>query len=276
MIASSPGSGSREPVEHLFRVGAGVLGDIRAFVTRLADEAGLAERERERLVLVAHEVSANAVEHSATESVRVRWENSGRDVWITVSDEGVFEVGGEVGDRGRGLRIVLGLADEVTIRPGRRGEHGTVVRLRVPVHAGRASGTADGATDGSANGSGPSRVLLVDGDRFSVRSLSSFLDAEGYPTVVAASARAGRDAAATRPRLAIVDLTTSNGLTVPLCEDLTLAGVPVLALSILAPPANLRTSRFLRKPVHPLEVLAVVRMLTEPSPTGVAPDVPHA
>ncbi|NJP95506.1 hypothetical protein HCN51_39765 [Nonomuraea sp. FMUSA5-5] len=259
-MALVPGSEASEPIEHLFTVSPGVLADIRAFVGRLAEEAGLADRERDRIVLVTHELSANAIEHGATDMISVRWEDTDQGVWITVSDQGVFEVGVTLGDRGRGLRIVLALADEVTIRPGRRGDQGTVVRLRMPVRA-----------------SGPAvlpRILLVDGDRFSGRSLSSFLDAEGYPTVVTGSAQAGRDESASPPRLAIVDLMTSNGLTVQLCADLTRAGVPVLAMSILPPPANLRSSRFLRKPVHPLEVLAAVRLLTEPS--GAASEVRRA
>ncbi|GIE93970.1 ATP-binding protein [Paractinoplanes rishiriensis] len=261
-----PGPGSSEPVEYLFPASPEALRDIRAFVTRLAQEAGFADRERERIVLVTHELSANAVEHSATDVVCVRWEDTDQGLWITVSDAGVFEVGGGVGDRGRGLRIVLGLADEVTIRPGRQGEHGTMVRLRVPVHAGRAR----------ADGPAQPRVLIVDGDRFAGRSLSSFLDAEGYSTVVTGSAEAGRAAAARLPQLAIVDLMTSHGLTVQLCEELTRAGVPVLAMSILPPPDDLRSGRFLRKPVHPLAVLAAVRLLTEPSATGVASEAPRA
>lgn len=47
-------------------------------------------------------------------------------------------------------------------------------------------------------------------------------------------------------------------------------------MSILPAPENLRSSGFLRKPVHPLEVLTVVRMLTEPSAAGAGSDVPHA
>ncbi|GAA4605705.1 anti-sigma regulatory factor (Ser/Thr protein kinase)/CheY-like chemotaxis protein [Actinoplanes octamycinicus] len=268
-MSLSPGFGSSEPTEYLFPASPDALYDIRVYVTRLAREAGFTDRERERIVLVTHELAANAVEHSATEVVCVRWEDTGQGVWITVSDDGVFEGGGGNGDRGRGLRIVLSLADEVTIRPGRRGGQGTAVRLRVPVSAGR---TAPAVSDPA-----PRRVLLVDGDRFAARSLSAFLEAEGFPTVVAAeSAEAGRAVAAEPPQLAIIDLMTSHGLTVQLCDDLTRTGVPVLAMSILAPPRDLRCSRFLRKPVHPLEVLAMVRQLTEPSAAGAAAEVPGA
>ncbi|GII05575.1 ATP-binding protein [Planobispora takensis] len=264
MMALLPGSGSSEPVEYLFPVSPEVLADIRAFVTRLAEEAGAADRERQRIVLVTHELSANALEHSATDAIYVRWEDTDQGVWITVCDQGVFEVGG-IDARGIGLRIVLALADEVTIRPGRREEKGTMVHLRMPVRARPAAGAA-----------APPALLLVDGDRFAGRSLSSFLEAEGYPTLVAGSAQAGHAASVSPPRLAIVDLMTSHGLTLQLCEDLTRAGVPVLAMSILAPPENLQASRFLRKPVHPLEVLAAVRLLTEPSATGAASGAPHA
>ena len=112
----------------------------------------------------------------------------------------------------------------------------------------------------------PSRVrlLVVDADRFSGRSLSSFLTAEGYEIALAASASAGREALADLPGLVIVDVMTSNGLAAGLCEEITRAGIPVLAMSVLPPPAALRSDRFVRKPVHPQEVLTVVQQLLAP------------
>ena len=104
-------------------------------------------------------------------------------------------------------------------------------------------------------------MLAVDADRFSGRSLSSFLTAEGYEVGLAASVPSGRETLADRPGLVIVDVMTSNGVAVGLCEEITRAGIPVLALSVLPPPAGLRSDRFMRKPAHPLEVLTVVRQL---------------
>jgi DNA-binding response OmpR family regulator len=148
---------------------------------------------------------------------------------------------------------VLALADEVTVRAGRRAERGTVVRI----HLGSRSPVSAAPVDAS----GRVRLLVVDGDRFSGRSLSSFLTAEGYEVALAASVQAGRDALTCPPDLAIVDVMTSNGLAAGLCEEIAGAGIPVLAMSVLPPAAALRSERFVRKPAHPLEVLAVVRQL---------------
>ncbi|GGQ73249.1 ATP-binding protein [Couchioplanes azureus] len=250
-MSSWPDPGSAEPVEHVFSASPATLRDIRSYVTRLGQAAGVTDGDLERIVLVANEVATNAVEHSGADAVTVRWEPTGHGVWITVVDDGVFALGvSATGHRGVGLRLVLGLADEVTVRAGRRGEHGTTVRLHMPVH--------------SAQVPGRPRLLVVDGDRFAGRSLSLFLQAEGYPTTLAASAQAGRAAPGGPPRLAIVDLTSSQGATTALCEELTRSRIPVLALSSLPPPATLPADRFLRKPVHPLEVLAAVRQLIEP------------
>ena len=144
------------------------------------------------------------------------------------------------------------LADEVTVRAGRRGERGTIVRFHV-----RSRSSVSAAP-------GRVRLLVVDADRFSGRSLSSFLTAEGYEVALAASASAGREALADPPGLAIVDVMTSNGSAAGLCEEITRAGIPVLATSVLPPPAALRSDRFVRKPVHPLEVLTVVQQLLAP------------
>ena len=72
------------------------------------------------------------------------------------------------------------LADEVTARAGRRGERGTVVRFHV-----RSRSRVSAAP-------GRVRLLVVDADRFSGRSLSSFLTGEGHEVALAASASAGR------------------------------------------------------------------------------------
>ena len=232
-----------------------MLREIRAFVARLATAAGIPDAELHQIVLATNEAATNAVEHSGSDVVRVGWEHGDQGVWITVADEGVFgAIGGGANDRGWGLKVVFMLADEVTVRAGRRGERGTIVRFHVrsrsPVSAAPVAGRV--------------RLLVVDADRFSGRSLSSFLTAEGYEVALAASASAGREALADPPGLVIVDVMTSNGLAAGLCEEITRAGIPVLATSVLPPPAALRSDRFMRKPAHPLEVLTVVQQLLAP------------
>jgi anti-sigma regulatory factor (Ser/Thr protein kinase)/CheY-like chemotaxis protein len=243
--------------EHEFPASPVMLREIRAFVARLATAAGIPDAELHWIVLVTNEAATNAIEHSGSDVVRVRWEHGDQGVWITVADEGVFgAVAGSANDRGWGLKVVLALADEVTVPAGRRGERGTTIRTHI--------GTRSPV--GAAPAGAPDRVrlLVVDGDRFSGRSLSSFLTAEGYQVALAASVPAGRDALADPPGLVIVDVLASNGLAAGLCEEITRAGIPVLAMSVLPPPAALRSDRFMRKPAHPLEVLALVQQLLAP------------
>ncbi|MEV6595761.1 ATP-binding protein [Actinoplanes sp. NPDC051346] len=268
-MSSWPGPGSAEPIEYVFPASPAMLGDIRARVTRLAHSAGIANTELERIVLVANEMAANAIEHSGADALTLRWENTDQGVWITVADEGVFAIGvSDTNHRGLGLKIVLGLADEVTVRAGRPGERGTTIRLYM-----RVGSRLDASP---ATTPGQSRLLIIDGDRFAGRSLALFLEAEGYENTLAASVEAGRAELAGRPRLAIVDLLTSNGSTAGLCEEIARAKIPVLALSSLRPPPTLRSDRFLRKPVHPLEVLTAVRQLIEPLVAGAPRNAPHA
>jgi anti-sigma regulatory factor (Ser/Thr protein kinase)/CheY-like chemotaxis protein len=254
MASASTGPVPVGSTEHVFPARPAMLRDIRGFVTRLATAAGITDAELHRIVLITNEAATNAIEHSGSDVVRVRWERGDRGVWITVADEGVFgAIAGSANDGGWGLKVMLALADEVTVRAGRRGERGTTVRTHVR--------TRSPVSAAPVVTSSRVRLLVVDGDRFSGRSLSSFLTAEGYEVALAASVPAGRDTLAFPPDLVIVDVMTSNGLAAGLCEEITRTGIPVLAMSVLPPSAALRSDRFVRKPAHPLEVLTVVQRL---------------
>jgi anti-sigma regulatory factor (Ser/Thr protein kinase)/CheY-like chemotaxis protein len=254
MASASTGPAPMGSAEQVFAARPAMLREIRGFVTRLATAAGIPNAELHRIVLVTNEAATNAIEHSGSDVVRVRWERGDRGVWITVADEGVFgAIAGSANDGGWGLKVMLALADEVTVRAGRRGERGTTVRTHVR--------TRSPVSAAPVVTSSRVRLLVVDGDRFSGRSLSSFLTAEGYDVALAASVPAGRDTLAFPPDLVIVDVMTSNGLAAGLCEEITRTGIPVLAMSVLPPPAALRSDRFVRKPAHPLEVLTVVQRL---------------
>jgi anti-sigma regulatory factor (Ser/Thr protein kinase)/CheY-like chemotaxis protein len=257
MASASTGPAPMGSAEQVFAARPAMLREIRGFVARLATAAGIPDAELHRIVLVTNEAATNAIEHSGSDVVRVRWEHDNQGVWITVADEGVFDAtGGSAHDRGWGLKVVLALADEVTVRAGRRGERGTTIRTHIRTRS-PVSAAPVGAPDRV-------RLLVVDGDRFSGRSLSSFLTAEGYQVALAVSVSAGRDALANPPGLVIVDVMASNGVAAGLCEEITRAGIPVLAMSVLPPPAGLRSDRFVRKPAHPLEVLTLVQQLLAP------------
>jgi anti-sigma regulatory factor (Ser/Thr protein kinase)/CheY-like chemotaxis protein len=254
MTSASTGPVPNGSPERVFPARPVTLRDIRAFVTRLATAAGILDAELHRIVLVTNEAATNAIRHSGSDVVRVGWEHGDQGVWITVADEGVFgAIAGSAHDRGWGLKVVLALADEVTVRAGRAGEPGTTIRTHIR--------TRSPVSAAPVVTSGRVRLLVVDGDRFSGRSLSSFLTAEGYEVALTASVPAARDALAFPPDLAIVDVMTSNGLAAGLCEEIGRAGIPVLAMSVLPPGAALRSDRFVRKPAHPLEVATVVQQL---------------
>src|SRR5690348_6262829 len=199
MTSASPGPVPVGQPEQAFPARPVMLGEIRAFVAGLATAAGITGAELHRIVLATNEAATNAIEHSGSDVVRVGWEHGDQGAWITVADEGVFgATGGGADDRRWGLKVVLALADEVTVRAGRPGEPGTTVRIHVRTRS----------PVGAVPGRG--RLLVVDADRFSGRSLSAFLRAEGYEVTLAASVPAGRDGVAGRPALAIVDVMTSN------------------------------------------------------------------
>ena len=152
-----------------------------------------------------------------------------------------------------GLKVLLVLADEVTVRAGRRGERGTIVRFHV-----RSRSPVSAAP-------GRVQLLVVDADRFSGRSLSSLLTAEGYEVALAASVSAGRGGpdGPARPR----DRR---------CDDLERVGRRAVSRRSRGRGFRSWRRRSSRRPrrcgrtgscasrSHPLEVLTVVRQLLAP------------
>src|SRR5215203_1693999 len=114
MTSASTGPVPNGSPERVFPARPVTLRDIRAFVTRLATAAGITDAELHRIVLVTNEAATNAIRHSGSGVVRVRWERGDQGVWITVADEGVFgatagsaivgsAIVGSANDRGWGL-----------------------------------------------------------------------------------------------------------------------------------------------------------------------------
>jgi anti-sigma regulatory factor (Ser/Thr protein kinase) len=109
------------------------LHEVRAFVSRQAREADFPPEVCQDLTLATSEAAANAVKHAGRGTIKVRWRDLGKAAEILVEDEGMFRLRDpgtqDAIPRGHGLRLMMALADEVTIRPGTAREAGTVVRL---------------------------------------------------------------------------------------------------------------------------------------------------
>ena len=109
------------------------LFDIREFIRGRSQEAALAGDAMNDLVLAVSEACANAVLHSGTDSIVVKWESSRGVVRVEVVDHGVFQRHvplAVVDDRqGHGIPLMIALVDEVDIREGTENRPGTVVRL---------------------------------------------------------------------------------------------------------------------------------------------------
>ena len=124
------------------------------------------------------------------------------------------------------------------------------------------------------------RVLIAERDPYAAELVEYFLATEGYDVAVALDSRRARELFDERaPEVVVMDLLISGGAGFRLCRELSEAGrsVQVLAVSLLdsADEAlGAGASAFLRKPLEPLEVVAVVRDLlgTSPLARGAAAD----
>jgi anti-sigma regulatory factor (Ser/Thr protein kinase) len=120
-----------EAIARTFRAHPAALRLVREFVRAQAMDAGL-DSEADDLVLAASEAAGNAVRHSNTDRIVVRWRQDEQGVELEVRDRGVFKsrVVLPIAEGGRGIFMMMALVDEVSIREGSRGKPGTVVRLR--------------------------------------------------------------------------------------------------------------------------------------------------
>jgi PAS domain S-box-containing protein len=108
---------------------------LRRGVADWAAAAGVAEETLDDLLLAVGEAVANAVEHAypggdGSEIVQVTVERDGDALRVAVGDTGTWRPPpADPGFRGRGLKIIRGLASDVSVLPGPRG---TTVRFRLP------------------------------------------------------------------------------------------------------------------------------------------------
>ncbi len=109
----------------------GVLSGLRRIVGRWLSPAGIGEEDLFAVTLAVSEAAANAIEHAygareATFHVRCEWNRERTEVTLTVTDSGRWRESSPYG-RGRGLKIMRSLLDEVEVQPG---PEGTRVTLR--------------------------------------------------------------------------------------------------------------------------------------------------
>src|SRR5262245_16493550 len=115
-----------------FPADARSLTAIRRLVRSEGAAASLDEGAVGDLVLAASEASANAVLHSGGTRIRVELGPMDSCFEVNVEDDGTFEGDGRAHDpsRGRGLRIIRAVMDEVRVRRGMAGGRGTRVTMR--------------------------------------------------------------------------------------------------------------------------------------------------
>jgi PAS domain S-box-containing protein len=107
------------------------LTSLRRLLTRWLREAGAQDDEVHDLVMAGNEAWQNALEHGtgfARTTISVDLDvDAGGQVSITVRDAGSRDRTPSDPDRGRGIELMRGLADEVTLELA---PHGSTVRLR--------------------------------------------------------------------------------------------------------------------------------------------------
>jgi len=115
-----------------------LLAGVRRALSRWLARAGASPDERYEIELACHEACANAIEHAyrfGDALFHMQASVADGQVVLTVSDTGGWREPGET-DRGRGIDLMRGMMDEVTVDGGSRG---TEVELRRKLGATRRS-----------------------------------------------------------------------------------------------------------------------------------------
>lgn len=120
-------------MERTFPADAAALRDIRAFIREQAEHDDVPAPMADDIVLAVSEASTNAVVHTATGEIKIRWRKRGDVVFVRICDEGVFrEAPGPPrldGMGGRGIPLMQALMDDVTLHRGTARNPGTVVSM---------------------------------------------------------------------------------------------------------------------------------------------------
>jgi serine/threonine-protein kinase RsbW len=119
--------------ERSFPADAAALRDIRSFIRDAAANDDVPPPLVDDIVLAVSEASTNAIVHTATGEVKVRWKKRDDTVFVWVCDQGVFRDTARApeldGLGGRGIPLMQALMDDVTLRRGTERRPGTVVCL---------------------------------------------------------------------------------------------------------------------------------------------------
>jgi serine/threonine-protein kinase RsbW len=106
---------------------------MRRWLRRRARAAGFGNEATDEILLAATEACSNAIVHSGSPTVEVRWDAGDRDAVVQVLDRGRFRrrlrVPQVEGPGGYGIPLMTAVMDEVEIREGTPDRPGTTVRL---------------------------------------------------------------------------------------------------------------------------------------------------
>lgn len=118
----------------------------------------------------------------------------------------------------------------------------------------------------SRTGTRADTVLIADDDTNTLRALETLLSMHGYGVVTAGNGiEALRTARAVEPRILVSDcmMPFMDGATLvqSMRADATLARIPVVLMSAVPIPPDVRVSGFLRKPFAVAQLFALLRAL---------------
>jgi anti-sigma regulatory factor (Ser/Thr protein kinase) len=121
------------PISRSFVAEAAQLEEVRRFVSRAAEQAGLPDHAADDLVVAANEAATNSILHSGTKRFHIHWLVSEDRVEIEIEDEGLFKRRIRVhqldGAGGLGIPLMMSLTDEFELHEGTPSRPGTRTRL---------------------------------------------------------------------------------------------------------------------------------------------------
>ncbi len=109
------------------------LHDVRSFLHKRCDEAGISGTAADDILLAVSEACSNAVLHSRSRVFQVIWRCRVDRAEARIRDQGRFQLGApssrDDGLGGNGIPLMTALMDEVSVRRGTGRRPGTDVRL---------------------------------------------------------------------------------------------------------------------------------------------------